>query len=168
MVFVRELYAVRIAFDEALEKLVEKINSPSLEVNQVSPMEALVLNMVLFGRFSVSKHFIAAELKKNGRIRYRIEGKLHLIHLVQDEVVSDIDSVKVGSAVDVESVETPVPATVGTQEETSNAGNCLDLKDIYPPDPSDHDPATMLRRRISQGNMDGSENGTTIPVTMDN
>ena len=134
---------------------------PTLEVNQVSPIEAIVLNWLLFGHLSLSKHYIAAELKKNGHIYYRNEGKLHLRHLVRDEVVSDIDSV-IDNSLDVEFVETPVSITVGVEEprcEGKGSEDAPDLEDIYSVHSFENVPQAVLRKRSLGSNRSNSEQG---------
>ena len=72
---------MRASFKTAVSKLVEKMNDPALEVEQVSPVEALVLNVWLFKRWSTSKSLLSAELKAHGEILNGMKAKMQLKNL---------------------------------------------------------------------------------------
>jgi hypothetical protein len=70
IVFIRESFAVKRVWEEALRDLMEKVNKPELEEHQFSTPEALVINMKAFGILSTSRYRISKELAETGKIEF--------------------------------------------------------------------------------------------------
>ncbi len=63
----------------------QKINDPAIEVGEVSFVETLVVNWMVFGRVSVSMDYITDELMKCGHIHYQDQAKQRLRHWLHKE-----------------------------------------------------------------------------------
>lgn len=85
----REIHGLRSSWYHALRQLFQKINHPDCKANEISNIECIVLNKVLYQKWSQSKEFIIQELTERNKIGFdaKPETKVLLRHMHQVDVI---------------------------------------------------------------------------------
>ncbi len=79
----QELVGLRQAFVRGVDNLIDKVNHPDTTENELSPLELVVLNYVLYKKFSTSKMFVANEIMLRGQVTSIRKASIQIRNLAQ-------------------------------------------------------------------------------------
>jgi hypothetical protein len=70
IVFFRECFAIRTAYNLAVSQLIKKVNNPSTTIAEISFLEKGLLNYLVFNKISFDSIYLSEQLSKKGEIKY--------------------------------------------------------------------------------------------------
>lgn len=107
-IFVRECYGVKATYYAAIERLVEKVRRPGVRLQEISQVEALVLNRHLFGVWSRCLLRLSEAVATNQELQHEPQTSVELRHhylvadLLQANTAVDMRKTRQTSNHDVE------------------------------------------------------------------